>query len=144
MEMFKRAFGYVHILLALLIGVHYIVLPVYDYGGEEYDLWSVINFFTATGAIAAVFFSYLRWRAAGSSDDSRESIAASVMLIASLAFFVLFFEQWLASRLFADELTDAGPDFPNYRSLVWTVIDVVFPIISGVVGIHLLRETSSD
>ena len=144
MEMFKRAFGYVHILLALLIGVHYIVLPVYDYGGEEFDLWSVINFFTATGAVFAVLFSFMRWRAAGSSDDGRESIAASVMLVASLAFFVLFFEQWLASRLFADELTDAGPAFPNYRSLIWTVIDVVFPIISGVVGVHLLRETGSD
>ena len=144
MEMFKRVFGYVHILLALLVGIHYIVLPVYDYGGDDYDLWSVINFFTAAGAVFAVLFSFMRWRDAASAEDVRENVAASVMLIASLAFFMLFFEQWLASRLFADELTDAGPAFDNYRSLVWTVIDVVFPVISGVVGIHLLRETSSD
>ena len=132
MSIIKRVFGYTHILLALAVGIQSVISSTYDQSG---DVWGVLNYLMAIGVIAALFFSFVRWRDADSA-DWKGSMTAGVMLMASVALFILFFEQWFGAELFAPD--DARPD---YRSFIWVANNVMFFVVSGIIGLTLLRET---
>ena len=134
MDLIKRAFGYIHIILGLAVALQFLASEIYD-GDAVGQVWDVLNYFMAIGAIAALVFSYLRSREADRSDMS-EWIASSVMLIASAALFLLYFEQWFAWTVFKD----AGDELGQARTMVWIVIDVMFPIVNIIVGSYLLRN----
>ena len=137
MDLIKRAFGYIHIILGLAVAVQFLASEIYD-GDAVGQVWDILNYFMAIGVIAALVFSYLRSREADRSDMS-EWIASSVMLIASAALFLLYFEQWFAWTVFKD----AGDELGDSRSLVWIMIDVMFPIVNIIVGSYLLRSVGS-
>ncbi|MXX93986.1 MAG: hypothetical protein F4Y63_11205 [Chloroflexi bacterium] len=137
MDLVKRAFGYIHIILGLAVAVQFLASEIYD-GDAVGQVWDILNYFMAIGVIAALVFSYLRSREADRSDMS-EWIASSVMLIASAALFLLYFEQWFAWTVFKD----AGDELGDSRSLVWIMIDVMFPIVNIIVGSYLLRSVGS-
>lgn len=134
MDLIKRAFGYIHIILGLAVALQFLASEIYD-GDAVGQVWDVLNYFMAIGAIAALVFSYLRSREADRS-DMPEWIASSVMLIASAALFLLYFEQWFAWTVFKD----AGDELGEARTMVWIVIDVMFPIVNIIVGGYLLRN----
>ena len=136
MELIKRAFGYIHILLGLAVAVQFLASEIYD-DDAVVDVWTILNYFMAVGVVAALVFSYLRSRETDGS-DLKEWIASSVMLIASAALFLLYIEQWFAWTVFTDE----GDDLWETRSLVWITIDVMFPIVNIIVGTYLLRSAS--
>ena len=94
MDLVRRAFGYIHIILGLTVAVQFLASEIYD-GDAVGQVWDVLNYFMAIGAIAALVFSYLRVRDADGS-DIKEWVASSAMLIASAALFLLYFEQWFA------------------------------------------------
>ncbi len=137
MDLIKRSFGYIHIILGLTVAVQFLASEIYD-GDAVGQVWDILNYFMAIGAIAALVFSYLRSRDADRSDMS-EWVASSVMLIASAALFLLYFEQWFAWTVFKD----AGDELGEARTMVWIVIDVMFPIVNIIVGSYLLRSTQS-
>lgn len=133
MQLIRLLFGYIHILLALVMVVQYIAFPLYDEDLAN-DVWNVIDYFSAVGAIAAVVFSYLRCRAADKS-DLREYIASSTMFIASVSLLILFFEQWFAAGLFAAD----DFELSDFRAAVWSVINVAYPVTWGAIGLYLIR-----
>ncbi len=137
MGMVNRIFGYVHILLALVIAAQFILSSTYDDDAVA-DVWSFLNYLIALGAILSLLFSFIRTR---NADDSilGERIASNAMLLGAAALVLLFFEQWFATELFADD----GYEIPDYRNLVWIAIDVLFVIVNFVVGAHLLRTADS-
>ncbi len=137
MDLIKRAFGYIHIILGLAVAVQFLASEIYD-GDAVGQVWDILNYFMAIGVIAALVFSYLRSREADRSDLS-EWIASSVMLIASVALFLMYFEQWFAWTVFKD----AGDELGEARSMVWIMIDVMFPIVNIIVGSYLLRSVGS-
>ena len=137
MDLVKRTFGYIHIILGLAVAVQFLASEIYD-GDAVAQVWDILNYFMAIGVIAALVFSYLRSREADRSDMS-EWIASSVMLIVSAALFLLFIEQWFAWTVFKD----AGDELGDSRSLVWIMIDVMFPIVNIIVGSYLLRSVRS-
>lgn len=137
MDLVKRAFGYIHIILGLVVAVQFLASEIYD-DNAVVQVWDILNYFMAIGVVAALVFSYLRSRDADRSDMS-EWIASSVMLIASAALFLLYVEQWFAWTVFKD----AGDELGESRSMVWIMIDVMFPIVNIIVGSYLLRSDGS-
>ena len=137
MDLIKRAFGYIHIVLGLAVAAQFLASEIYD-GDTVGQVWDFLNYFMAIGVIAALVFSYLRSREADRTDMS-EWIASSVMLIAAAALFLLYFEQWFAWTVFKD----AGDELGEARSMVWILIDVMFPIVNIIVGSYLLRSARS-
>ena len=138
MDLIKRAFGYIHIVLGLAVAAQFLASEIYD-GDAVGQVWDILNYFMAIGVIAALVFSYLRSREADRSDMT-EWIASSVMLIASAALFLLYFEQWFAWTVFKD----AGDELGEARSMGWIVIDVMFPIVNIIVGSYLLRSAGAS
>ena len=138
MATIKRLFGYVHVVLGLAVAVQFLASEIYDDDAVG-QVWDVLNYLMAIGVVAALVFSYLRSREADKSDMS-EWVASSAMLIASAALFLLFIEQWFAWTVFKD----ADDELGDYRSMVWTMIDVMFPIVNIIVGSYLLRSNTSS
>ena len=138
MILIKRVFGYIHIILALAVAVQFLASEIYDDDAVG-QVWDILNYFMVVGVVAALVFSYLRSREADRSDIS-EWIGSSVMLIASAALFLLVIEQWFAWTVFKE----ADDELGDYRSMVWIVIDVAFPIVNWIVGTHLLRSSGSS
>ena len=138
MDLIKRAFGYIHIVLGLAVAAQFLASEIYD-GDAVGQVWDILNYFMAIGVIAALVFSYLRSREADRSDTT-EWIASSVMFIAAAALFLLYFEQWFAWTVFKD----AGDELGEARSMGWIVIDVMFPIVNIIVGSYLLRSTGAS
>lgn len=134
MDSVKRVFGYIHIILGAVVGLQFLASEIYSDDASG-DVWTVLNYFMAVGVIAALVFSYLRARDADGS-DLKEWIASSAMLIASAALFLMYIEQWFAWELFVDE-GDGG----DFRSMVWILVDVSFPIVNIIVGRYLLRAS---
>ena len=139
MAMIKMVFGYVHIVLGLAVALQFLASDMYS-GDASGDVWDILNYFMAVGAVAALVFSYLRVRDADNS-DVKEWVASSAMLIASAALFLMFFEQWFAWTVFTD--ADAEPWNDDFRSMVWIIVDVSFPIVNIIVGRYLLRSANS-
>ncbi len=131
MEAVKRIFGAVHIVLAVVVGVQFIVAPLYD----AVPVWEILNWLMAIGVIAGVVFSYMRWTSAKASDHG-ERVGSGAMLIGAIAVLLLFFEQWFTTRLFASNGDDAL--ILDRINLWWQVVNVIFVIVSGEIGMWLL------
>ena len=138
MDRIKMLFGSIHIILGLAVAVQFLASEIYDDDAVG-QVWDILNYFMAVGVVAALVFSYLRAKDADGS-DVQEWVAATVMLIASAALFLLFFEQWFAWTVFKE----ADDELGESRSLVWIMIDVMFPIVNIVVGSYLLRKASTS
>ena len=134
MDAIKKLFGYIHIVLGIAVGAQFLASEIYSDDAVG-DVWAILNYAMAIGVIAALVFSYLRARDADRS-DLQEWIASSVMLFASAALFLFYFEQWFAWEIFADE----GDTIRDFRFLIWATVDVAFVIINITVGRYLLRE----
>ena len=130
MEAVKKIFGVIHLVLAVVVGVQFVVAPLYD----SVAVWEILNWLMAVGVVAGVIFSYMRWTSAKESDHG-ERVGSGAMMIGAIAVLMLFFEQWFATRLFPIENTTWLEDRIN---LWWQVVDVIFVIVSGEIGMYLL------
>lgn len=137
MDAIRRIFGYVHIVLGVAIALQFLASEMYD-DDLVIEVWDVLDYFMAIGAIGALVFSYLRSRSVESS-DVREWVASTSMLIAAGALFLLFFEQWFAWEIFRDADDEPG----DFRGLLWVMIDVLFVVVNIVVGRYLLRSAGT-
>ena len=135
MNAIKTTFGYVHFGMALIVALQFLVSPMYG-GDLNVTIWDLVSIMMAVGVVAALVFALLRFREDAGSDDW----GSRVMLIASLASFLLFFRLFFSSQVF-----DSDEKLPyEFRLLMWYGIDVLFVIVNLFVGRYLLRGTKSE
>lgn len=135
MNTIRIIFGFVHFGMALIVAVQFLASPMYG-GDLNGTIWDLVSIMMAVGVVAALVFALLRIREDSGSDDW----GSRVMLIASLALFLLFFRLFFSSQVF-----DSGEKPPfEFRLLMWYGIDVLFIIVNLFVGRHLLRGTKRE
>ena len=134
MEAIKRVFGYVHIAMALIVAVQFLASPMY--GGDLNDeIWDAVSIMMAVGVVAALVFAAMRIR-----EESESGVWGSrVMLIATIALFLLFFRLFFSSQVFE---SDEKPPY-EFRLLMWYGIDVFFVIVNLFMGRYLLRGSNA-
>ena len=141
MESIRKPLGYLLCVLGLIVAVQFIAYPAYaDRAGTlAWEIWGYINFGTAAGAIIAVVVSFMRWRVYDRT-SLRDSIGTGGMFMLTGAFALLYFEQWPAGRLLV------APDdaVPAFRSFVWVMVDVSFPVLMAWVASYLLSSDSKS
>lgn len=141
MESIRKPMGYLLCALGLIVAVQFIAYPAYAdrFDTLAWEIWGYINFGTAAGAIIAVVVSFMRWRDYDRT-SLRDSIGTGSMFMLSGAFALLFFEQWPAGRLLV------APDdaVPAFRSFMWVMVDVSFPVLMAWVASYLLSSDSKS
>ena len=141
MNTLKRICGLFLVLMAVAVAVHTVVEPLYHTSseGQPYSpLWSTMDGLMALAIALGVIFGYLRKKAADSEGDSgtvtREFVAANVQFYGFLCVGIMFFWNWFI--LYSPEFTAIGADT---ASLVWILIDATLPLLTGAMGVFLLR-----
>ena len=130
MTAIKTIFGYVHCGMALIVAIQFLVSPMYG-GDLNGTVWDAVSILMAIGAVAALAFAVMRMREVGDSSDW----GSTLMLIASLTLFLLFFRLWIASYVFGSAETPAL----EFSRLMWYGIEVLFVLVNLFVGRYLLR-----
>lgn len=141
MDTLKRLSGIFLVLVAIAVAVHTIVEPLYHVSGQGQPyspLWDILDPLMALAIALGVLFGYRRKKAAdragGSAAVTREFVAANVQFYGFLCVGILFFWNWFI--LFSPTFTAAGADT---ISLVWILIDATLPLLTGAMGMFLLR-----
>ena len=141
MDIFRRSVGVVLIVIGAVVAVHMVVEPLYHASSEASPyspIWSIINPFMALAVVLGVIFGYIRKRdvdqEGGGAPISREFLSANTLFYGFLFVGILFFSNWF--NLLSPDFTAVGTDTV---SLVWAFIDAALPLISGVMGLSLLK-----
>ena len=146
MNTLKRICGLFLVLIAVAVAVHTVVEPLYHTSseGQPYSpFWDILNPLMAIAIMVGVLFGYLRKNAADSEGDSgtvtREFVAANVQFYGFLCVGIMFFWNWFI--LYSPEFTAVGAET---ASLVWILIDATLPLLTGAMGVFLLRGGNDD
>ena len=68
MDAIKTTFGYVHVVLALVVAAQFVLSPMYG-GDLNGDVWDAASYLMAIGSVAALIFAVVRKRKAVGSTD---------------------------------------------------------------------------
>ncbi len=145
MEMFKRISGLFLIVITAAVAIHTIVEPLYHTSSEAQmysSLWAVLNPFMVLAVVLGVIFGCIRKRAVDSEEGSgavtREFLAANTLFYGFLSVGILLLWNWFNEL--SPAFTAAGGDT---TALVWILINTALPLLSGTMGIFLLRGCCS-
>ena len=133
--MLIRAVAAYLVLLAVSVGVHFIITPLYHAGGDApFFAWEVHNWFMAVGMVLALAGSYAAKRRvdADSSADMKRYLEVNTIFYAAAAVFLLFFWNWFSALS-----PNNSPD-----GQFWAVIDTLMPIVMGVTGCRMWRDSA--
>ena len=137
MDIVKRVVGVVHILAAIMVGLQQMFSSTYEDSG---DVWEVLNYVMFAAIVLALVFNFLRKRANDASGDtglSREYLGSNMMFYLTSAMAILFVYNWVG-----DLVGDEGGG--TLTGIVWTVVNVVFVLITAATGAHLLRDETRE
>ena len=141
MDTLKRICGLFLVLMAVAVAVHTVVEPLYHVSseGQPYSpLWSTLDGLMAAAIVLGLIFGYARKKGVDSEGSSagvtREFVAANVQFYGFLCVGILFFWNWFI--LYSPAFTAIGADT---ASLVWILIDATLPLLTGAMGVFLLR-----
>ena len=138
--MLRQIVGVVLIVVGVVVAVHAVVEPLYYVSTEASPdslIWSIIDPFMALAVVLGVIFGYIRKRGVdleSGAPVTREYLAANTLFYGFLFVGILFFWNWF--NLLSPGYTAVGPDTV---SLVWGFINAALPLLSGAMGLSLLR-----
>ena len=138
--MLRQIVGVVLIVVGVVVAVHAVVEPLYYVSTEASPdslIWSIIDPFMALAVVLGVIFGYIRKRGVdhdGGAPITREYLAANTLFYGFLFVGILFFWNWF--NLLSPAYTAVGPETV---SLVWGFKNAALPLLSGAMGLSLLR-----
>ncbi len=145
MEMLKRISGLFLLVIAAVVAVHTIVEPLYHTSREAQmtaPLWVVLDPLMVLAVVLGVVFGCIRKKAVDSEEGNgaitREFLAANTLFYGFLSVGILLLWNWFNEL--SPAFTAAGGDT---TALVWILVDTALPLLSGTMGIFLLRGCCS-
>ena len=112
-------------------------------GGASWPGWTELNYFMAGGVLIALG-SAVAWKrrdgsGGGSGNRVRRFLDANVPLQAAAALFLAFCFQWFATTSDHIQVLAMIDGRESNVASLWAYIDTAYIVISGVVGLRLLR-----
>ena len=138
--MLKRISGVILIVMAVVVAVQTIVEPLYHTSseGQPYSpLWSIIGWLMILPIALGLIYGYLRKKdvdSEGGGAVTREFLAANTLFYGFLFVGILFLWNWF--NQLSPGFTAIGADTVT---LVWILVDAALPLLSGAMGMFLLR-----
>ena len=132
MTAIRRVLGAYAILLAIAVGLHFIVTPLYDDGSTGFPVWNVFNWFMAVGVLLALIAGLIRKLRPGGAgaegSDLKRYAETNAVFYASVILVLWFFWRWFSDTMGRES------------SLSWAFINPLFVVTVGAVGFRLWRE----
>ncbi len=120
------------VVLAVAVGVHFIITPLYHPGGDEpFTAWEIMNWFMAVSVVIVLVGSFMRKRRmdaeADGASDARRSLEVNIVFYAALGLFLWYFWNWFG--VFSDQA----------NGTLWAFIDPLFVLVVGPAGLRMWR-----
>lgn len=125
----QKALGGYAIFVAVAVGIHFVVTPLYHAGHGEFVLWHYFNWFMAPAVLTALGAAWCWKFHCGSSGEAGRDI--ELLFWGAVVLALLFFWNWFAS------LMDRG------MRPMWQFIDPLLVIVAGAAGLRLWRGADS-
>ena len=134
MQILMRLIAVYLVLVAAAVAVNFIITPLYHPGGDApFPVWEVLNWFMAAGIIITVAAAFVEKRRVDGDADLKRYLGANTVFYSAVAIFIVFFWNWFSSLD-----PDNSPD-----GQFWVVIDTLMPIVMGVAGCRLWRNSGA-
>ena len=147
-DILKRISGVVLIVIGVVVAIYTIVEPLLHVSSEEQmygPLWDILNPLMVLAVVLGAIFSCIRTAReglaakGGSGAITREYLAANTLFYGFLFLGILLLWSWF--NKLSPEYTPVGEDA---STLVWILIDATLPLLSGAMGLFLLRGGSNN
>ncbi len=139
MGILKRVLAVIHIVLAIAVGLNWIATPLYHDGSDSYPVWEFLNYFMAAAVLVALIVNFLSKRALDreKSDGSlnRPYFEANLAFYASIVLALWYYWNFFGSLFPETESAAVG----LIHLEMWTLINPLFVLTTGVTGFRLWR-----
>lgn len=141
--MLNRIIGGYLLLVAVAVAVHTMIEPLYhtSFEGQPYSpIWNLLNPLMAIALVAGIILSFLRKSQVDAAEGdavTREYLVSNILFFGFLFVSILFFWNWFG--LMNPSFTAIGPET---TSLVWIIVDATLPLVTGAMGVQLIRSNS--
>ena len=140
--MLKKLFAIVLGAIALAVALHFMFTPFYADIVDIDRVWYVLDCFMALAVLVVLAVHYFRKRTLGERgpDESitREYLEVNLAFYASIVLAIWFFWNWF------DYLTVDADSQGQINLLMWTFVDPLFVLVSGITGFRLWRDASRE
>lgn len=139
MGILKRVLAVIHIVLAIAVGLNWIATPLYHDGSDSYPVWEFLNYFMAVTVLVALIVNFLSKRALDreKSDGSlnKPYFEANLAFYASIVLALWYYWNFFGSLFPETESAAVG----LIHLEMWTLINPLFVLTTGVTGFRLWR-----
>ena len=143
MEGIKKLFGMYLVGLATVVAVWFIVNTFFVNTFNVSDVWFVLDILMAVGLAVALAFNFDRKRGHDNRSPgepiSRRYLEINTAFYLTAGIAVLFLHNWFAFLHGGPESLDG-----NHQAwVIWAMVDTMLPIVLGVTGCAMMRESSA-
>ena len=130
--------------VAVAVAGFFIVNPLLTDAIDVTTVWLVLDILMAVALVIALTCNYARKREECGGDPAgavtRRYLEVNVAFYLTAAVTILFFHNWFSLLAEGTDSLDG-----NHQAwVIWAAVDVVLPLIVGITGCRLWRETSAS
>ncbi len=150
MEVIKKLFAAYMVAIAVVVVVWFIVNSFFVDSFGVTNVWFVLDILMSIGVVMALMFNYDRKRKEGRREPSeavsRRYLEVNTAFYLTAGIAILFLHSWFSLLALGDERSlGLGSDLGlNHQAwVIWAVVDTLLPLILGVTGCAVWRESKS-
>ena len=141
MDIIKKSTGVYLGGIAAVVAVYYIVTPFFSDSFDVNKVWDILDILMVIGLALALIFNYVGKREERRDSEgavTRRYLEVNTLFYLTAGVTILFLHNWFSLlALGRDTMSDS--DLPG---IIWTVVDVMFPLVIGVTGCRLVCNGS--
>lgn len=118
------------LLIAVAVGIHFVVTPLYVASDPDLSLWRIFNWFMAVGVLIALLAGWNWKRRLTPETHDRVCLEVNTLFYGSVVLALWYFWNWFGS------LVGVG------HADLWILIDALFVIVVGAAGLRLRRDAN--
>ncbi len=132
MDLLHRLVALFLMLMAIAVGVHYIITPLYDDGSTGFPVWSILNWPMAVAVVAAFVINLIYWLrgVGGTAQGARviQWLQVNFRFYSSLVLLLWFLNNWFADLMDLD------------TAVRWAFVNALFVAVMLSTGLHPWQE----
>lgn len=146
MDGLKKLAGVYMVGVAVVVAVYFIINNFLAGSFDLLRVWHVLDVLMLIGLALALIFNYASMREEGGSGEAvtRRYLEVNTAFFVTAGVMILFLHNWLSLLALGPDMA-LGPNSLNGNHqawIIWAAVDTLLPLVLGVTGCRVWRESS--